>query len=216
MIDTAVVDQGVRKRAALVAAGGMAHQATLLGEHNEIVVLIANVERDGLGNHIGGIVRLGQIDRNTVAGSHGVLFRQAGLAIDTYGTALNQMRAGRALIPFANLAGTLPTLLGLALSACLITGIELGSRIDFAGCRAQEHVANEGKHDAYGDADIGHVKDGKVDEGGGNKIGHKAKSQTVDCVANGAASRWASWDARSKYTAMATMTASANTAKATP
>lgn len=74
----------------------MAHQATLLGEHNEIVVLIANVERDGLGNHIGGIVRLRQIDRNTVAGSHGVLFRQTGLAIDTYGTALNQMRAGRA------------------------------------------------------------------------------------------------------------------------
>ena len=73
----------------------MAHQAALLGEHNEIVVLIANVERDGLGNHIGGIVRLGQIDRNTVAGSHGVLFRQAGLAIDTNGTALNQMRAGR-------------------------------------------------------------------------------------------------------------------------
>ncbi len=95
MIDTAVVDQGVRKRAALVAVGGMAHQPALLGEHNEIVVLIANVERDGLGNHIGGIVRLGQIDRNTVAGSHGVLFRQAGLAIDTNGTALNQMRAGR-------------------------------------------------------------------------------------------------------------------------
>ena len=74
----------------------MAHQPALLGEHNEIVVLIANVERDGLGNHIGGILRLGQIDRNTVAGSHGVLFGQAGLAIDTYSTALNQMRTGRA------------------------------------------------------------------------------------------------------------------------
>ena len=96
MVDTTVIDQSVRKGAALVAMRRMAHQTTLLGEHNEIVVLIANVERDGLGNHIGGIVWLGQIDRNTVAGSHGVLFRQTGLAIDTYGTALNQMRAGRA------------------------------------------------------------------------------------------------------------------------
>ena len=40
-------------------------------------------------------MRLGQINRNTIAGSHGVLFGQAGLAIDTYGTALNQMRTGR-------------------------------------------------------------------------------------------------------------------------
>ena len=74
MIDTAVVDQGVRKRAALVAVGGMAHQPALLGEHNEIVVLIANVERDGLGNHIGGIVRLGQVDRDAVTGAYGILF----------------------------------------------------------------------------------------------------------------------------------------------
>lgn len=73
MVDTAVIDQGIRERTALMAMRRMAHQAALLGEHNEIVILIANVERDGLGNHIGGIVRLGQVDRNTVAGSHGVL-----------------------------------------------------------------------------------------------------------------------------------------------
>ena len=40
-------------------------------------------------------MRLGQIDRNTVAGSHGVLFGQAGLAIDSDGAALDQMRTGR-------------------------------------------------------------------------------------------------------------------------
>ena len=89
MVDTAMIDQGVGKRAALVTMGRMAHQATLLGEHDEIVILIANVERDSLGNHIGGIVRLGQIDRNTIAGTHSVLFRQAGLAIDGNGTALD-------------------------------------------------------------------------------------------------------------------------------
>ena len=95
MVDTAVIDQGIRERTALMTMRRMAHQAALLGEHNEIIVLIANVERDGLGNHIGGIVRLGQIDRNTVAGSHGVLFGQAGLAIDSDGAALDQMRTGR-------------------------------------------------------------------------------------------------------------------------
>ena len=95
MVDTAVIDQGIRERTALMTMRRMAHQTALLGEHNEIIVLIANVERDGLGNHIGGIVRLGQIDRNAVTGSHDVLFGQASLAIDYYGTALNQMRAGR-------------------------------------------------------------------------------------------------------------------------
>ena len=96
VVDTAVIDQGIGKRAALMAMGRMAHQATLLGEHDEIVVLIANVERYGLGNHVGGIVRLRQIDRNAIAGTHGVLFGQAGLAIDGNGAALDQMRAGRA------------------------------------------------------------------------------------------------------------------------
>ena len=96
MIDTAVVDQGVRKGAALVAMGGMAHQPALLGEHNEIVVLIANVERDGLGNHIGGIVRLGQVDRDAIAGAYGVLFRETSLTVDGNGASLDQMRAGRA------------------------------------------------------------------------------------------------------------------------
>ena len=78
-------------------------------------------------------------------------------------------------------------LLGFALGACLITGIELGSRIDFAGRRAQEHVTNEGEHDTHGNTDVRNVKDGEINEGSGNKIGHEAKSKTVDRVANGAA-----------------------------
>ena len=96
MVDTAVIDQGIRERTALMTMCRMAHQAALLGEHDKVVVLIANVERDGLGNHIGGIVQLGQIDRNTIAGAHGILFGQAGLAIDGNGASLDQMRAGRA------------------------------------------------------------------------------------------------------------------------
>ena len=52
----------------------MAHQAALLGEHHEIVVLIANVERDGLGDHVGRVMRLGQVDRDAVTGVYGILF----------------------------------------------------------------------------------------------------------------------------------------------
>ena len=74
MIDTAMVDQSVCKGAALVAMGGVAHQAALLGEHDEVVVLVTDIEGNGLGNHISGIVRLGQVDRDAVTGAHGILF----------------------------------------------------------------------------------------------------------------------------------------------
>ena len=74
MVNAAVVDQSVRKRAALVAMGGMAHQAALLGEHDEVVVLVTNIEGNGLRNHVSRIVRLGQVDRDAVTGAHGILF----------------------------------------------------------------------------------------------------------------------------------------------
>ena len=74
MVDTAVVDQGIRERTALMTMRRMAHQAALLGEHDEVVVLVADIEGNGLGNHVGRVVRLGQVNRNAVAGSHGVFF----------------------------------------------------------------------------------------------------------------------------------------------
>ena len=73
MVDTAVIDQGIRERTALMTMRRMAHQAALLGEYNEIIVLIANVERDGFGNHVSRIVRLGKVDRDAVTGAHGIL-----------------------------------------------------------------------------------------------------------------------------------------------
>ena len=96
MIDAAVVDQSVRKGAALVAMGGMAHQAPLLGEHDKVVVLVADIEGNGLGNHVGRVVRLGQVDRDAIAGAYGVLFRETSLTVDGNGASLDQMRAGRA------------------------------------------------------------------------------------------------------------------------
>ena len=74
MVNATVIDQGVRKGAALVAMGGMAHQTALLGEHDEVVVLVTDIEGDGLGNHISGIMRLGQVDRDTVTGAHSIFF----------------------------------------------------------------------------------------------------------------------------------------------
>ena len=78
-------------------------------------------------------------------------------------------------------------LLGFAFGASLITSVEFGSRIDLASGGAQEHVTDERQHDADRNADIGYVKDGKVDERGGYKIGHKAKDKAIDRVADGAA-----------------------------
>lgn len=74
MVDATVVDQSVRKGAALVAMGGMAHQAPLLGEHEEVVVLVADIEGNGLRNHVSRIVRLGQVNRDAVTGAYGILF----------------------------------------------------------------------------------------------------------------------------------------------
>ena len=96
MVDATVVDQSVRKGAALVAMGGMAHQAPLLGEHDKVVVLVADIEGNGLRNHIGRVVRLGQVDRDAIAGAYGVLFRETNLTVDGNGASLDQMRAGRA------------------------------------------------------------------------------------------------------------------------
>ena len=74
MVDATVIDQSVRKRAALVAMGGMAHKAPLLGEHDEVIVLVADIEGNGLGNHVSRIVRLGQVNRDAVTGAYGILF----------------------------------------------------------------------------------------------------------------------------------------------
>ena len=117
MVDTAVIDQGIRERTALMTMRRMAHQAALLGEHDKVVVFVANIEGNGLGNHVGRFVRLGQIDRNTVAGSHGVLFGETGLAVDGNGTALDQMRAGR-----ARRAAVIGTQIGIKTLTSVIVG----------------------------------------------------------------------------------------------
>lgn len=88
---------------------------------------------------------------------------------------------------FRESCGHAPTLFSLALGAGLVTGVKLGGRIDLTGRGAQEHIAEEGEHDTHGNADIGHIEDREVDEGGCNKIGHEAKGQTIDSVADSTA-----------------------------
>ena len=74
MVDTAVIDQGIRERTALMTMRRMAHQAALLGKHDEVIVLVADIEGNGLGNHVSRIVRLGQVNRDAVTGAYGILF----------------------------------------------------------------------------------------------------------------------------------------------
>ena len=41
-------------------------------------------------------MRLGQVDRDAIAGAYGALFRETSLTVDGNGASLDQMRAGRA------------------------------------------------------------------------------------------------------------------------
>ena len=51
MLDAAVVDQGIDQRAVGVIDRGMAHKPRLLGDDEHVVVLVADIERDGLALH---------------------------------------------------------------------------------------------------------------------------------------------------------------------
>ena len=67
MIDSAVVHKGIGERARIMAVGGMTHKTALLGQHDQVIVLKANIQRDSLGNDLGAFVKLRQLDRNAIA-----------------------------------------------------------------------------------------------------------------------------------------------------
>ena len=74
----------------------MAHQTALLGEDDEIVVLVANVEGNGLWNDGSRFADLGKLDGDAVTLGNLLLFGEARFAVDGHGTRLNELRAGRA------------------------------------------------------------------------------------------------------------------------
>ena len=74
MLDAAVVDERVGERAVLVPVRRVAHQAALLGEDDQVIVLIAYVEGNRLGHDGARLPDLGQLDADAVALRHRLLF----------------------------------------------------------------------------------------------------------------------------------------------
>ncbi len=48
--DTTMGDKGIYQRIAMMPLGRMAHEPRLLGKHDEMLVLVANVQRDVIGS----------------------------------------------------------------------------------------------------------------------------------------------------------------------
>ena len=74
MVEAAVVRQGVCQRAILMAMRRMAHEPALLGQHEQVIVLVANIEWNGLRHDGPGLANLGELDRDTVPHRDGLLF----------------------------------------------------------------------------------------------------------------------------------------------
>ena len=96
VLDPAMVDKCVGQGAILMPVGWVAHQAALLGQHKEMVVLITDVERNGLRRDRPRLAHLGKLDGDAVTLANDLLLGQARLAVDGNGAGLDQLRAGRA------------------------------------------------------------------------------------------------------------------------
>ena len=93
----AVGHQGVCQGVVPVAARGVAHQAGLLGEHDDVLVFIADVERDVVGGNDGGRLAAarGHLDGDLVALEHQALLGGGG-AVDQDAAGLDEAHGGAA------------------------------------------------------------------------------------------------------------------------
>ena len=93
----AVGHQRVGEGVVPVAARGVAHQAGLLGEHDDVLVLIADVERDVVGGHDGGGLAAagGHLDAQLVSLEHQALLGR-GRPVDQDAAALDEAHGGAA------------------------------------------------------------------------------------------------------------------------
>ena len=90
-----MVDERVHQRAVVVVDRGVAHQAHLLRQHQEVLVLEADVQVDGLAFERAGGCLLGRLVHDGVAGRHGVLLGHV-RAVHEHGALLNGARGGAA------------------------------------------------------------------------------------------------------------------------
>ena len=95
VVGSAAVHERVHERAVAVVGRGVAHEPRLLRQHDEVLVLEADVQVDGLAGHgaAGGLV--GRLVDDRVARGHGVPFRH-GCAVHAHGALLHGARGGAA------------------------------------------------------------------------------------------------------------------------
>ena len=84
-----MVDQRIDQRPCPVSCSGMNHKSGLLVDDNEIIILIEDFERNVLADRVG-ILGVGHIELNLVAGVDLVLGLFGGHTIDGDGTGLDQ------------------------------------------------------------------------------------------------------------------------------
>ena len=105
--DAAMGDKGIYQGVAIMPPRRMAHEARLLGEHDEMLVLVANVQ----GNVIDSLdyatfAATGRnLDVDLIAGHHDALLGR-GLAVNEYATGLDEAHGSRARSEFIDAEGS--------------------------------------------------------------------------------------------------------------
>ena len=85
IIRAAMIDERIHERAVVVIDGRMTHETRLLRQHDEMLVLVADIEIDRLPRHRPGRRRVLYLEHDGVACGHGVLLGHRG-AVDVHGS----------------------------------------------------------------------------------------------------------------------------------
>ena len=59
MIDSAMIYKRIGKRTRIMSMSWMAYETTLLRQNDQVVILIANIQRNRLGNNLGALIDFG-------------------------------------------------------------------------------------------------------------------------------------------------------------
>ena len=85
----------IGKRTRIMSMSWMAYETTLLGQNDQVIILIANIQRNRLRDDLGTFVDFGQLYRNSIASRNGVFLRSTGLTVHIDRAGLKQTRACR-------------------------------------------------------------------------------------------------------------------------
>ena len=95
--DSAMSDERVHERVTVMPACGMTDEAGLLGKHDEVLVLVADVERYVIGSFETGVLSAarGNLYMDHITGDDDALLGR-GLAVDEYTSRLDEPHGRRA------------------------------------------------------------------------------------------------------------------------